>query len=334
MRPARLLRRCIGRAGAAAFVCVLFLLAAAVGVRAESWRLGTWKTAQTIQPYFFGDTAGENVAVRVFPFTNPADQKAALLAGSLDMTGTTLALAIQAAARGEPVVLVASLCGKCSALVVGRDSGINMPEQLRGKRIAYVPGTMHEVLLRDLLRRHGLDARRDVRLLRVDFFDMNTALARGDVDAYLSGEPLPTQAVQRGVGRILAYPYFDDSIGTVNSGLIVRRELVINDPGRVQRMVAAHKRATELLRADPRRWLDAAARLTGLERELLAQAAPNMELTWDMDASFLRRLVALGARMKALGLITREPDYAALVDTRFVDALRTPSAGASAPEAR
>ena len=308
--PARLLR-----SGLAVAVCALCLLFA-TGTRAETWRLGTWKTAQTLQPYLYADAGEDGIEVRISPFTNPADQKAALLAGSLDMAGTTLALAIQAAARGEPVVLVASLCGKCSALVVGRDSGITTPEQLRGKRIAYVPGTMHEVLLRDLLRRHGLDARRDVQLLRVDFFDMNTALARGDVDAYLSGEPLPAQAVRRGVGRILAYPYFDDSIGTVNSGLIV------------------HKRATERLRADTRRWLDAAARLTGLERELLTQAASNMELTWDMDASFLRRLAALGARMKALGLIAREPDYAALVDTRFVDALRTPSAGTSAPEAR
>ncbi|MFQ9492106.1 MAG: hypothetical protein ACLR0N_15185 [Bilophila wadsworthia] len=38
-----------------------------------------------------------------------------LLAGSLDMTGTTLALAIRSL-RGEPIVLVASLGSKCSAL--------------------------------------------------------------------------------------------------------------------------------------------------------------------------------------------------------------------------
>lgn len=316
----------------AAVISALCLLTA-TGVRAEIWRLGTWKTAQTIQPYFYADGLAEGIEVRVSPFSNPADQKAALLAGSLDMTGTTLALAIQAAARGEPVVLVASLCGKSSALVVGKASGISTPEQLRGKRIAYVPGTMHEVLLRDLLRRHGLDANRDVRLLRVDFFDMNTALARGDVDAYLSGEPLPAQAVRRGVGRILTCPYFGDSIGTINSGLIVHRELAARDPERVQRMVAAHKRATERLRAEPQLWLDAAARLTGLERELLAQAAPNIELTWDMDKEFLRRLAALGARMKALGLIAQEPDYAALVDIRFVDALRPSSAGVSLPEA-
>ena len=119
-----------------------------------------------------------------------------------------------------------------------------------------------------------------------------------------------------------------------SGGLLVHKELVTRDPERVRRMVAAHKRATEQLCAEPQGWLDAAARLTGLERELLEQAASNMELTWDMDTAFLRRLAALGARMKALGLIAREPDYAALVDTRFVNALRTPSAGDSAPAVR
>ena len=302
---------------------VLALAVLTPPAQAETWRLGTWKTAQTMQPYAYADFLGKDVRVEVRPFTNPADQKAALLAGSLDMTGTTLALAIQAAERGEPVVLVASLCAKCSALVVGRNSGIDKPEQLRGKRIAYVPGTMHEVLLRELLQRCGLDARRDVRLLRVDFFDMNAALSRGDVDAYLSGEPLPTQAVRRGLGRVLAHPYFDDSIGPINSGLLVRRELIEKDPERVRRMVEAHKKTTEALRAAPERWLEAAARLTGLERPLMEAALPNMELTWDMDARFLRQLAALGARMKALGLIAREPDYGRLVDTSFVDALRT-----------
>ena len=64
-------------------------------------------------------------------------------------------------------------------------------------------------------------------------------------------------------------------------------------------------------------------RVTGRVSALLEASAPNMELAWDMDDAFLRRLAALGARMKALGVIAAEPDYSRLVDRRFVDALRT-----------
>ena len=96
---------------------VLALTLCVPSLAAETWNVGTWKTAQTIQPFLYEPFAN-GATVKVHPFTNPGDQKAALLAGSLDMTGTTLALAIQAASRGEPIVLVASLGNKCSALVV------------------------------------------------------------------------------------------------------------------------------------------------------------------------------------------------------------------------
>lgn len=152
---------------------------------------------------------------------------------------------------------------------------------------------------------------------------MGTALAKGDIDAFLSGEPFPTQAVAQGYGRILAYPYYDDSIGTINSGMLMREDFIREHPQRAMRMVAAHKAATEAFMADKKLWLDTAAALFRVDRALLEASAPNMELAWDMDDAFLRRLAALGARMKALGVIAAEPDYSRLVDRRFVDALRT-----------
>ena len=160
----------------------------------------------------------------MFSFTNPADQKTALIAGSLDMCGTTIAHAIHSASRGQPVVLVAALCNKCSALVVKKDGPVQKIADLQGKKIGYVPGTMHEILLRETLTQNGLDPNRDVRLTRVDFFDMGMALARGGIDAFLSGEPFPTLTQDQGYGKILAYPYFGATIGTINAGMLVERK--------------------------------------------------------------------------------------------------------------
>ncbi len=288
---------------------------------AETWNVGTWKTAQTIQPFLYEPFAG-GATVNVHPFTNPGDQKAALLAGSLDMTGTTLALAIQAASRGEPVVLVASLGNKCSALVVKKDGGIQKTADLKGKKIGYVPGTMHEILLRETLVRAGLNPDRDAKLIRIDFFDMGTALNRGDIDAYLSGEPLPALAKRQGYGAILAYPYYGDGIGAINSGMLVRRDFVEKNPERVMEMVRAHRKATEECMSDKAFWLETASRMFGVEPGVLHDAAGNMELVWDMDDTFMKQLSALGRRMLELGIIKKEPDYNALVDRRFVDALR------------
>ena len=304
---------------AIAFVGALVLGGAAPVGHAQDYRVGTWKTAQTIQPFFY-ERFLEDGKASVFPFTNPADQKTALLAGSLDMCGTTLAHAIHSASLGQPVVVVAALCNKCSALTVKKDGPVRKVEDLKGKRIGYVPGTMHEILLRETLVRHGLSPARDVKLTRVDFFDMGTALAGGGIDAFLSGEPFPTLAVEEGYGRILSYPYYDESIGAINAGMLVRRESIEKEPEKVRLLVRAHARATEYLRSHPQEWLLEASKF-GTPPGVLEKAAPNMELAWKMDEAFVEKVKALGERMEALGVVARQPDYDELFDLSFVKEL-------------
>jgi NitT/TauT family transport system substrate-binding protein len=303
-------------------VCLLWLGSMLVGPQASDlWarevKVGTWKTAQTIQPFFYQDFFSSSHTVRVFSFTNPADQKSALLAGSLDMCGTTLAHAIHAASRGEPVVVVAALCNKCSALVVKKDGPVATVSDLKGKKIGYVPGTMHEILLRETLTRNGLSPEKDVYLTRVDFFDMGLALARGGIDAFLSGEPFPSLAVQQGYGVVFAYPYYGESIGTINAGMLVRKETVIKNPELVFELVLAHAKATAYLQDHTEMWLEKAATF-GTPVDVLRQAASNMELAWRMDDDFVGRARELGKRMEALGVIDRQPDFDKLFDLSFV----------------
>lgn len=312
MRPERLIKAII--------VIALFLGLTAAGsgaVYAGQLRIGTWKTAQTIAPFYYGDFVSKSDKINVYPFTNPADQKNALLAGSLDMCGTTVAHAIHSASMGQPVVMVAALCNKCSALVVRKNAGIETVADLKGKRIGYVPGTMHEILLRETLSRSGLSVKTDVSLLRIDFFDMGLALSRGSIDAFLSGEPFPAQAVEKGYGKILAYPYYDEAVGDINAGMLVTGDFAQKHPEKVQKMVTAHARATRHLARHPDQWLKRASRF-GTRKAILEKAAANMELAWDMDAVFVSRVKALGERMQALGMIRRQPDYKELIDLSFV----------------
>lgn len=290
-------------------------------VIADDYRVGTWKTAQTIQPFFYEEYLNAGDRVSVFPFTNPADQKTALLAGSLDMCGTTITHAIHSASRGEPVVVVAALCNKCSALVVQLQGKIRSVADLRNKKIGYIPGTMHEVLLRETLARNGLSSTRDVLLMRVDFFDMGLALARGNIDAFLSGEPFPTRAVIEKYGRILSYPYFGETIGTINAGMLVLRDTIKKHPHRVEALVSAHAKATKYLMSHRGTWLERASQF-GTQKEILEMAASNMEIAWYMDDSFIRKTRSLGKRMKDLGMIEREPDYNIMIDLTFVNRIR------------
>ncbi|QTA78348.1 NMT1/THI5 like domain-containing protein [Desulfonema limicola] len=296
----------------------IFLIFNSIPVFAYEYKIGTWKTAQTIQPFFYEKFLGDNSKVSVFHFTNPGDQKTALLAGSLDMCGTTLAHAIHSASLGQPVVIVSSLCNKCSALVVKNNENIENISHLKGKKIGYVPGTMHEILLRETLKRNNLSPEKDVQLMRVDFFDMGIALAKGGIDAFLSGEPFPTIAQTQGYGKILSHPYYGESIGDINAGMLVTGKIIKEDPDLVYALVKAHIKATQYLNANKPEWFKKASEF-GNSIPVLEKASENMELAWDMDQEFVKKAKALGQRMQALGVIANQPDYDKLFDLSFVN---------------
>lgn len=281
-------------------------------------KVGTWKTAQTIQSFFYDQYMDEKYQVEVLPFTNPGDQKTALLSGSLDLCGTTLVTAITAAANGEPIKIVSSLCNKCSAFVVGNNSGINSESDLIGKKIAYVPGTMHHALLLDVLKRNGINADTDVELRRIDFFDMGQALANGTIDAFCSGEPYPSQAVKEGYGKILSYPYFDEGISTINGAMITTEDMIQNNPEKIQEIVNAHVEATQYLNNNKEIWLQKSTEF-GTDKDVLDISAENIELCWDIDQEYIEHTKNLAQYMLEMGIIDNLPDIEELFDLTFLE---------------
>lgn len=292
--------------------------ASSVKAEAVNMTVGTWKTAQTIQPFIYDKFANKGETVEVKPFTNPGDMKTALLAGDLDFTGTTWATAIMAASKGEPVKVVAAMTEKCSALVVGKDSDIKTTKDLKGKTIAYVPGTMHHILLLEVLNKAGLDPAKDVTLKKIDFFDMGQALASKSIDAFLSGEPFPSIAEIDGYGRVLEYPYFDDSVGYINAAMLTTEDEIKNEPEKLQRLVDMHIQASKYYMEHKDEWIDRAAEF-GTEKKYLGKAKDNMALAWDLTDDTKTKVKKLAEKMKELNIIDNVPDIDELIDTSFLE---------------
>ena len=83
----------------------------------------------------------------------------------------------------------------------------------------------------------------------------------------------------------------------------------------------AHAKTTDYLNTHKTEWLKKASGF-GVTLDILKKAEPNMELAWQMDASFVQRVRALGERMQALGIINRQPDYDRLIDRSFVSRVK------------
>lgn len=111
-------------------------------------------------------------------------------------------------------------------LVAKPNSGITTIEQLRGKKVAYPPGSGRQMITAALLKRHGLDLKKDVQPVELAGAEVVPTFAAGAVDAAIV---LGNQYYQLGEPPILG-----DGKG-INTGiqtLIVRKD-ILGDPVKV-----------------------------------------------------------------------------------------------------
>lgn len=110
--------------------------------------------------------------------------------------------AINLAHRGLPVRVFAQLCEMSDSLGAVVKTGIQKPEDLYGKKVAFFPGTTSELLFQGFVHRYKLDASR-MQQFHMDPPESVAAFVRGDVDAIFAWEPNVARALKAG-GKVLA----------------------------------------------------------------------------------------------------------------------------------
>jgi sulfonate transport system substrate-binding protein len=111
-------------------------------------------------------------------------------------------------------------------LVARPNSGITSIEQLRGKKVAYPPGSGRHMITAALLKRHGLDLKKDVQPVELAGAEVVPTFAAGAVDAAIV---LGNQYYQLGEPPILGD---GTAINTGIQTLIVHKD-ILNDPAKV-----------------------------------------------------------------------------------------------------
>jgi len=253
-------------------------------------------------------------------FTTPGDMTNALLSDSIDLAYIGLTIAAVARSKDQPIVVVANQAGKGTAIVARADSPIKSIADLKGKRIGNLPNSIHDILLREELRKANLKLE-DVTLIRLAPADMPAALQRGDVDAFSGNEPNSTQTIMAGYGRVVMYPY-DNPVGTINVGVLSSERITRNKPDMLRAWAQAHARATDELAKNPDQWADLVTKEWGYDRGATRRSMDNIALKWQMDEQFMSQMAAFTDRLKGLGVIQSTPDLNKLVVREFVDQVR------------
>ena len=249
-------------------------------------------------------------------FTTPGDMTNALLSDSVDLAYIGLTIAVVARSKDQPIVVVANQAGKGTAIVARTDSPIKSIADLKGKKIGNLPNSIHDILLREELRKANLKLD-EVTLIRLAPADMPAALQRGDVDAFSGNEPNSTQTVMAGYGRVVMYPY-DNPVGTINVGVLSSERVVKNKADMLRVWAQAHAKATDELSKNPDQWADLVTKEWGYDRAATRRSMDNIQLKWQMDEGFMSQMAAFTDRLKGLGVIQSIPDLNRLVVREFV----------------
>ena len=254
----------------------------------------------------------------------------ALFAGAIDMTyvGPNPAINGYVRSNGEALRIIAGATSGGAALVVRSDSGINKPEDFRGKRIASPQlGNTQDVALRAWLKANGLKTRDkggDVEVLPIANPDQLTLFLKKELDAAWAPEPWASRLVHEANGRI-----FLDERNLWPNGQFITTQLVVSTkflqahPEVVKKWVRAHVELTE--------WIDAHVpeakealneqilKETGkaLSAGVLDDSFGRLQVTYDPLRGSLLRAAQLAFDAGFLG--RQMPDLSQLYDLKLLN---------------
>jgi NitT/TauT family transport system substrate-binding protein len=140
--------------------------------------------------------------------------------------------------KGERIFVIANVeaSGMNNAIVARRDSGISVPGDLKGKRIAFTPGTTSDFFLDSLLLANGL-TRQAIKPVAVKPEDMLASIVDKKVDAVCTWNyPLTQIKKQLGPNGIA---FSDRTIYTETYNVAAQQDFVQKNPETVKRFLRA-----------------------------------------------------------------------------------------------
>ena len=194
-----------------------------------------------------------------------------LLRGNAVQLGSTAgAAALLARSNGSPIKIVDVLAQpEWTAVVVGPKSTARTIQDLRGKKIAATLGTDPYFFLLQTLTAAGMTTR-DVQVVNLQHADGRTALARGDVDAWLGLDPIMAAAQVQDGDRLIVR----DPGRATYSVLNAREDFATAHPDVLTAVLTQYERA--------RTWIE------GNQAEAVAILAREAKLTPAVATTVLR----------------------------------------------
>lgn len=150
----------------------------------------------------------------------------------------------------EKIFIIANILASNTnnAIVARRDAGINSPQDLKGKRIGYTPGTTSDFFFSSLLTAKGIE-RKDVQEVSLKPEEMSDAMLSQKVDAVSTWNYQLTQiSHELGDNGLVIY---DKEIYTETYNIASQQEFVQRNPTTIQCFLRALIKAENFVQDHP-----------------------------------------------------------------------------------
>ncbi|HWQ64744.1 MAG TPA: ABC transporter substrate-binding protein [Methanospirillum sp.] len=256
--------------------------------------------------------------VKAYSFPTGAPEIQALLAGDIDFAYVGSAPFVTGVANGLNAKIIAAVNTQGSDLVLKKDLPYKAPADLKGLKIATFPaGTIQDTILRDWLKKNGLDADKDVEIVPLGPGDAITAFLAGKVDAAFLPQPSPVTIEDSGTGKIIVHSgeMEQDHACCV---LVATDDVIKNHPELVEQVLKTHLKATEFNAANKEEAAKHLSELTGLNTSIILKSFDEWDGQFVSDPAKITTSVENFAKIqKDLGYIKKDVSDKDLFDTSF-----------------
>ena len=207
------------------------------------------------------------VSVEWLQFPMGPQMMEAIGAGSLDLGSCASTPPIFAQAANVDFVYVATTPpGRSNgAILIPKGSPIKSVKDLKGKRIAFQPGSVWHYALVKILEDNGLKYE-DVLPAKMPPADASSAFNSGAVDAWVQGEPYVTLAQNKSGAHILVNT---DAIGNTGGFYLGAAPRVRQYPELFRIALEELKRAGDWMKQNPRKAAELTAERAGLDAQTI-----------------------------------------------------------------
>ena len=264
----------------------------------------------------------EKLSLEPVKFASWPELAEGLKGGALEAAFALTPISLALRHQGVPVKIV--LLGHRNGSVLVGANDVADVKALKGKIVA-IPSrfSTHNLLLRRLLAKEGMDADRDVELVEMPPPEMVQALARGSIAAFIVADPFGAQAELRKVGKLLALSK-DLWPNHICCALNVREDLISAHPDAVQELADALTEAGRFATGHPEEAARASKPFLGQDPSVVLHVLtkPKGRVTYDDLVPTLSDLTATQDDMIKYKVTTAQVDLKAFLDDRFARAAK------------